>query len=283
MVLTVKGSTTFSFAEKCGLIAVILAFILIFTVPYAAVIPLSIFLLLCCTAPFLSGWSFFLPLINKAKQGESGIALTFDDGPDPLSTPIILELLSRYNLVATFFVVGTRAARYPELIEDIMAQGHTIGNHSWDHDYFLMLRSIKRLHKSIHKTQDALREYGIQPCVFRPPMGIIGSRLGKVLRNEGLIAVTYSCRALDRGNRNIENLATKILGKLQPGDIIMLHDLPLTSAEQTLYWQKELDHLFSVLTKNHTAIALAELIDHPTMTKVDESTPLKPQGAANKR
>jgi peptidoglycan-N-acetylglucosamine deacetylase len=252
--------------------ALLSALLLLILWPYLAIIPLSGFLLLCIAAPFFPKFSFFLPIISKARKGENGIVLTFDDGPDPASTPVILDLLGRHNLKATFFVVGTRAARYPELIKDILDQGHTIGNHSWDHDYFLMLRSIKRLHENIHKTQGILKELGIQPYIFRPPMGITGSRLYRALRKENLVAVNYSCRALDRGNRNIHNLAAKILGKLKPGDIIMLHDLPLLSQDQSIYWKNELDYLFGILAKNYSTISLECSIDQIVMVRFDVSS-----------
>lgn len=260
---------SFSMAEKCGFIALLLAVMLFMVWPYFSIIPLVLFLVLCIAAPFFPHFSFFLPIISKARKGEKGIALTFDDGPDPSSTPVILDLLALYNLKATFFVVGTRAAKYPELIRDILDQGHTIGNHSWDHDYFLMLRSIERLQENIHKTQEILKESGIHTRVFRPPMGITGSRLSSALREENLVAVNYSCRALDRGNRNINNLAAKILRKLEPGGIIMLHDLPLPSPEKSLYWQKQLDHLFATLVQDYPTTSLEKAIDQPVMLKVN--------------
>lgn len=260
----------FSLAERCGFLAIFSALLLLNIGPYFTIIPLLIFLLLCVAAPFFPNFSFFLPIIYKAKIGENGIALTFDDGPDPASTPVILDLLTRYNLQATFFVVGTRVARYPELIKDILDQGHTIGNHSWDHDYFLMFRSIERLHENIKKNQELLKKLGIQPCVFRPPMGITGSRLCSALREEHLMAVNYSCRAFDRGNRNINNLAAKILGKLGPGDIIMLHDLPLSSLEETSNWEKELDYLLGTLAQDYTSKPLEHIIGMPVMMKVDQ-------------
>ncbi len=273
----INHKSPFSLAEKCGFTALLLAALLFFVHPYLAIIPLSLFILLCITAPFFHSFSFFLPITTKAKKEENGIAITFDDGPDPSSTPVILNLLARHNLQATFFVVGTRVARFPELIENILDQGHTIGNHSWDHDYFLMLRSTERLHKNIHNTQEILKESGIQTTVFRPPMGITGSRLGKILRKENLIAVNYSCRALDRGNRNIHNLAAKILKKLKPGDIIMLHDLPLPSLEQSIYWEKELDYLFGFLTKHYVNTSLECIIDQTVMLKVEKSSSLSIQ------
>ncbi len=241
---------------------------LLFSVsPYMAAIPLFLFLLLSFVAPFFSGYGFFLPVISRGKRGVRSVALTFDDGPEPSSTPILLKLLARYKLQATFFVVGEKAARYPELIADIIAQGHTIGNHSWSHDYFLMLRRHRRLQEDIHNTQEILKKLGVQPRVFRPPVGIIGPRLAPALAHEGLITVTYSCRALDRGNRNITNLSGKILTKLQPGAIIMLHDLPPYQKETFLYWQQELDHLFAVLTRNFKVAPLEQIIQAPVQTK----------------
>ena len=262
-----------SLAEKCGYILLLLAAILFIVGPYLAILPLSLFLLLCFTAPFLPNFSFFLPIISKAKKGESGIAITFDDGPDPSSTPVVLDLLARYDLQATFFVVGTRAARYPELVQSILEHGHTIGNHSWDHDYYLMFRSIGRLRRNIQKTQEILRQLGVETRVFRPPMGITGSRLGIVLRMEGLTAVNYSCRALDRGNRNIDNLAAKILGKLQAGDIIMLHDLPLATPEQSIYWQNELNLLFAQLQRSYNTISLDNILGHAVMIRLNKKSP----------
>ena len=218
---------------------------------------------------FVPSFAFFLPVISRARNGQEGIALTFDDGPDPLSTPVILKLLVKYDVQATFFVVGLRAAKHPELIDEILAQGHTIGNHSWDHDYYLMLRPTAKLHENIFKTQDILKQAGIAPYVFRAPMGITGPRLERVLQQEGLIAVNYSCRAFDRGNRDIHNLAAKILKRLRPGDIIMLHDLPPKQEGQMSVWQQELDHLIGNLAAHHSITPLARIICRPVMEKIE--------------
>jgi len=251
---------SFSLAEKTGIVAFLSALLCSLLSPVLAVVPLFFFLLFCFGAPFFSGFSFFLPIISRGRKGTTGIALTFDDGPSPLSTPIVLDLLARHGLEATFFVVGEKAAGYPQLITAILDQGHTIGNHSWSHDYFLMLRSRKTLEDDIHHTQEILKKAGIQPLFFRPPAGITSSRLPKVVAKENLITVTYSCRAFDRGNRNINNLAEKILRRLHPGDIIMLHDLPPYQKNQTDYWPKELDHLFAVLKEQCDIVPLQQII-----------------------
>ena len=236
--------------------------------PALAVIPLSTFLLFCLGAPFFPGSAFFLPVISRARSRADGIALTFDDGPAPTSTPLLLDLLARYKLQATFFVVGEKAAKHPELITAILAGGHTIGNHSLRHDYFLMLRSPKTLSMDIHATQEILKKSGILPLVFRPPIGITGPRLGQALAGENLLAITYSCRALDRGNRTIRNLAGKILHRLRSGDIIMLHDLSPRHKSMTGSWQEELHRLFCALQADHRVVPLEEIIGTPVMKRI---------------
>lgn len=263
----------FSLAEKTGALALLSGLLLSFFWPIAAAIPLFCFLLCCLVAPFVSGVGFFLPVISRGNPQNNRVSLTFDDGPSPVSTPVLLELLARYGLPATFFVVGRQAAKYPELIAAILAHGHSIGNHSLRHDPFLMLRSSRTLREDIHATQEILRKQGVIPAVFRPPVGITGPRLKQALAEENLAAVTYSCRALDLGNRNIDDLSGKILRRLQPGDIIMLHDLPPwradPGAEENIdSLQREFDRLFKVLQDKYQVVSLEEHIRQPVMTSV---------------
>lgn len=237
---------------------------------YAAVVPLVCFLLISLIAPFFPGWSFFLPVISRGQCGSrqmhgNNVSLTFDDGPSPASTPVLLELLARYRLPATFFVVAAKAASCPELLAKIVEGGHTVGNHSLHHDYFLMLRSRKTLQKDIRDSQEIFKQFGLQPLVFRPPVGITNPCLGTVLAEEGLVAVNYSCRPFDRGNRDVKNLAVKILRRLQPGDIIMLHDLPVFDSRDENDWIRELERLFAILAEDYTTLPLEQLIQRPVM------------------
>jgi len=252
-------------AEISGVVALLFALLLFLVSPSLALLPLLLFLLSCLAAPFIAGYGFFLPVISRGSSGNNHVALTFDDGPSPASTPILLDLLARHKLVATFFVVGRQAAKYPDLIAAILAQGHSIGNHSLRHDPLLMLRTSKTLQEDIHTTQKILKKLGVTPFVFRPPAGITNPRLKRVLAREKLLAVNYSCRAMDGGNRNIDNLAEKILQRLQPGDIIMLHDLPPQRKTLISSWQKELACLFAALQDNGQVVSLEKIIHHPVM------------------
>lgn len=187
--------------------------------------------------------------------------------------PILLELLAHYRLPATFFVIGKKAAAHPELIQQILAAGHSIGNHSWEHDYFLMLRTARKIQEDLHTTQEVLAGYGVRPLLFRPPVGITGPRLQKVLEQENLCAVNYSCRALDRGNRNIAGLSEKIINKLHPGDIIMLHDLPAFQEEDRELLYREFERLFKWLAEKHRVIPMAEALQAPVMLQEKARSP----------
>ncbi len=128
-----------------------------------------------------------------------------------------------------------------------------------------MLRWTKTIQEDIHRTQEILLNSGIRPLVFRPPTGITGPRLGTVLVREGLVTVNYSCRAFDRGNRNINNLAAKILKNVRSGTIIMLHDLQCRKKEHLSNWKKELESLFHTLKEKHTIVPLEDVIRQPVM------------------
>ncbi len=190
-----------------------------------APLPLFIFVLICCIAPLFPRFSFFLPIISAGKKGTTGVALTFDDGPDPEVTPLLLELLAQYGVTATFFVTGVRAERYPDIIRAILAGGHTIGNHSYSHSPFLMLKNCSTLQREVTAAQSIFLRFGIVPLAFRPPVGITNARLWRILLENGMFCVNFSRRAADFGNRRVKGLARKMLAKVDTGDIIMLHDV----------------------------------------------------------
>ncbi len=255
--------STLSPAETTGLTAIILAAFFFTTVPAFSILFLFCFLFLCFIAPFLPRFSFFLPIIYRGGNGVTAVALTFDDGPSPSSTPDILRLLARHNLKATFFVIGRQAALYPELISDIIDQGHTIANHSYKHDSLLMLRSYDELQKDILTTQEILKNLGVKALLFRPPAGVTNPRLKGVLNKAGLTTVNFSCRIFDRGNKKIKGLAAKVMNRLRPGDIIMLHDTCPRQESLKQYWLTELEQLFRNMQKEYTVLPLEEVIQRP--------------------
>jgi len=261
-----EGVRYISPAAVTGFVAIALAVMLSFYSVCLAVIPLSIFVLLCVAAPFFPSGGFFLSVNSRGHTGRPVVSVTFDDGPDPETTRHILQLLDRHTAKAAFFVTGEKAAKYGDLISEILAYGHDIGNHSYSHDPLLMLRRSETLYREIESTQALLRRFGIYPAAFRPPVGITNPRLAKVLLQQGLYCVTFSCRANDFGNRYIRGLSGKILSKVKPDDIILLHDVRPKEAADTECFLREIDLILSNLkNKGLQVVPLAELLGRPVM------------------
>lgn len=255
-------------AAVTGFISLVLAFLLAVFFPSLTFIPLGLFVLFCLAASFLPTKSFFLPVNSRGKTGKPVVALTFDDGPDPETTPLLLDLLEQYRVKVTFFVTGERVARHGELIGAILGKGHDIGNHSDTHDIFLMLRTMKRLSREVNATQSRLRAFDIVPLAFRPPVGITNPKLGPVLLQQGLFCVNFSCRAWDGGNRFVRGMARRVLRKVRPDDIIVLHDVCPPGAATTQEWLEEVKSILSGLkTKGLRVISLAELLGESIMVR----------------
>lgn len=208
------------FALACFQLSAILLF---FFQPFAPV-PLVLFVFVSLLAPIFPGFSYYLPIITRGRKGLKSVALTFDDGPNPAITPRVLELLARHSTKATFFLTGVNAERHPDLVRAILSAGHTIGNHSYSHFPFLMLKGQRSLRQEIESAQKVFKQFGIVPLAFRPPVGITSPNLWRILLELGMYCVNFRCRVGDMGNRRIGNLATKLLKKVRPGDIILLHD-----------------------------------------------------------
>ena len=230
-----------------------------------APLPLVLFVVLCCVTPLFPRVSFFLPIVSRGKKGVRGVALTFDDGPDPEVTPRLLELLQRHRISATFFVTGARAERYPEIMKAILAGGHAVGNHSYSHFPFLMFKGRRTLRREVEAAQGVLLGLGIVPLAFRPPVGITNSRLWRVLLENGMFCVNFSCRAADFGNRRVAGLARKLLGKVTPGDIILLHDVAPRQGDTTRLLQEFSELIAGLRAKGVEIVPLARLIGKEVM------------------
>jgi len=242
---------------------------LLFFRPDLAAVPLGLFVLLCLVAPFLPRAGFFLPVTSRGGGDGKAVALTFDDGPDPAVTPLLLDLLGRYRLTAAFFVTGQNTERYPALVREILQRGHDVGNHSYRHDPLLMLRSRARLVDEITRTQDLLARFGIRPLSFRPPVGVTNPRLPGVLKGLGMECVTFSCRACDFGNRRIGGLARNILRKVSPGAIVLLHDVSPPDGGRIAEWLEGVEKIIRGLKAGgYEIVPLSELIGRAVMERL---------------
>jgi len=273
-----RGGRRLAPGERMGGAAITLAAVLGAASPQLAAVPLTLFVLACCAAPFFPALNFFLPVTTRAASAVGGVALTFDDGPDPNTTPFLLDLLHRHGVHATFFVTGQQAEAYPALMAAIALSGHDVGNHSHSHDMLLMLRGRRALEREIDRAAAVLAKLGFDSRAFRPPVGIVGPHLGPVLNRRGMFAVTYSCRALDCGNRRVDHISRHILGRVRCGDIIMLHDAMPPDAALLPAWQKEVAHLLEGLVrKNLPVLPLSAFVNRPVTIPCNSSSTAGPR------
>lgn len=163
--------------------------------------------------------------LPEEARSRNEIALTFDDGPDPLVTPKILDTLDRYSAKATFFCIGEKAARYPDLCRDITRRGHAVENHSQRHLVHFALLGPAGLARELRNAQDTLRQLtGQQPGFFRAPAGLRSPLLDPVLARQGLLLASWSVRGFDTLTSNADRVYHRLHRGLKAGAILLLHD-----------------------------------------------------------
>jgi peptidoglycan-N-acetylglucosamine deacetylase len=183
---------------------------------------------------FLPCSNFHHPVICRGLTDEKSVSITFDDGPDPAKTPIILELLKRYEVQATFFCIGKNIAGNEQLLKQVIEQGHLLGNHSYSHSKWFDLFTSGRMKAELLETDRLIKNVtGNSPLFFRPPFGVVNPMVSNALKNMHWQVVCWNIRSLDTLNMDPRKIRHKILRKLQPGAIILLHDFT-TFSEQHL-------------------------------------------------
>ena len=154
------------------------------------------------------------------------IALTFDDGPDRDKTPQILALLKQYQAKATFFVLGNRVEKFPEIVMQESLEGHEIGNHSYDHSSFLNIPKEKLL-LELNLTQDAIyKAIGQKATLFRPPGGNYSETSVNICKENELLMVLWSWDqdTKDWASPDVNTIVNRVLSNIHNGDIILMHD-----------------------------------------------------------
>ena len=153
------------------------------------------------------------------------VALTFDDGPHPDDTPVILDILRQHGVRATFFMIGELARAHPELVRQVVGAGHETGVHSDTHPWWFSLAGPARLRREIRRATSTLQDIvGRRQRFFRPPMGHKNFFLPDELAAADLQMATWSARSYDTLGRAPETIRDLILARATPGGIILLHE-----------------------------------------------------------
>lgn len=175
---------------------------------------------------FYAPSGIFGPTLLHGPGSRRQVALTFDDGPDPATTPKVLAILARHGVRATFFVIGERAARHPEVLAAIAQAGHQIESHSHRHSWWTAFTPRSRLAAELREAQAVIAEAcGRPPRWLRPPIGILSPEIVGAARAVGLRLCAWSCKARDGlAGTSVEAALARLRRGLHPGAILLLHD-----------------------------------------------------------
>lgn len=152
------------------------------------------------------------------------VALTFDDGPDPEWTPVILDLLDQYGVKATFFVLGTQVAEYPEIARDVVRRGHSLQNHGYRHYLLTTLGDLEARREIVRGAEIITRHTGVTPTCFRPPYGQFDGRIPALAAEAGQTIVLWSVDSADYYYQTTGGVINETVGGLHDGAVILMHD-----------------------------------------------------------
>ncbi len=193
---------------------------------------------------FLIRWNYHLKAIHSNKKiQDNWVSITFDDGPNVDITPKVLQLLDAYNAKATFFCIGKQAKAHPQLLKEIVAKGHTLGNHTYSHARSFGFLGTQQVMDELRKTNDLIEKItGLKMRLYRPCFAVTNPQIEKAVAQLGLHVIGWNVRSLDTTPRPASMVLKRITSKTSKGDVILLHDTSEKSVavlEQLLLFLQE--------------------------------------------
>lgn len=169
--------------------------------------------------------NFYLKTISAAGTARKAIAISFDDGPVPLYTPQILQVLKAHQVKAAFFCIGKRIRENESLLKQVFDEGHVIGNHSYSHDLWFDLFSSSKMNRELQLMNEIVQKVtGVKPRLFRPPYGVTNPNLKKAIEKNNFTPIGWTVRSMDTVAKDAQKLLAKVIGSLKPGAIVLFHD-----------------------------------------------------------
>jgi peptidoglycan/xylan/chitin deacetylase (PgdA/CDA1 family) len=204
---------------------------------------------------FLPCSGFHMPVICRGETDRKVLAITFDDGPDPQKTPVLLDLLKKHKVPATFFLIGRNIQGNEELVKRMHAEGHLTGTHSWSHSYWFDFFPSLVMRRELVRNREAIKKVtGRSPLMFRPPYGVVNPMLAGALRKLPLDVIGWSIRSYDTIQRDPQRVMKRVLSSLMSGAIILLHD-------KSLFTTSVLEELITrIAAEGYRIIPLDELL-----------------------
>lgn len=185
---------------------------------------LGLYLLILFLGSYFIGLNYHLRSQNSLHTQSKTVALTFDDGPHSFNTAKVLDVLQKHQVKATFFIIGRLAVGKEIILQRIVSEGHQLGNHSYSHAFLFDLWSTKKVTADIAACQQQVELYQAGQALFRPPYGVTNPNIRRAIKRLGLRSVGWNIRSYDTSVKDPARIRQRILQRLKPGAIILLHD-----------------------------------------------------------
>jgi len=207
------------------------------------VLPCTVYLALIIYGSAIIQANFFAHAYCHANTSEKVIALSFDDGPNREYTPQVLSILAQHNAPATFFVIGKNIQGNERILKQIDAEGHSIGNHTYTHAFFIDFKDLQGFVDELNQTAEIVfKTIGKRMKLFRPPYGVTTPQLAKASNLLNYTIIGWNIRSFDTMNHTVQTITQRVQRQIKPGAIILFHDASdktLQVLKQTLNFAKE--------------------------------------------
>ena len=226
-------------------------------------IPAALFAALIADGVFRPSSNTFYPTISHGPRTKNQVALTFDDGPDPVVTPQILDVLQAHGARATFFVIGRNLEHTTEVAARAVREGHEIGNHSWQHGYMRHAYPVRAQLEEMERNEALIRSITGQTklSIYRPPVGLKSPNFARAAHRVSLNVIAWSVHSRDTLDQNGPRIARRILSRIRGGDIVLLHDgHQRPGARRTSALESLPSLLAGLKDRNLQAVTVSELL-----------------------
>ena len=204
--------------------------------PWWLVLPSVIYLALIIYGSSIIQANFYIQAHCYANTSEKVIALSFDDGPNREYTQQVLSILAQYDSSATFFVIGKNIQGNEVLLKQIDSDGHSIGNHSYTHSFFMDFKNLQGFKNELNQTTESVfKIIGKRMKLFRPPYGVTTPDLARASKELNYSIIGWSIRSFDTTAASAQIITQRVQSQIKPGAIILFHD----SSDKTIQVLKQ--------------------------------------------